>query len=161
MPDEPENGSPPQRHRSGFADPEFWTPERRAAQAEWQRRAHAAGIFGGPGMGQGRKSRKKLASERVAEEAAELGNEMANVLKKQLRNDKNPMGQLAAITKLLETEQLVEKNRREDERELLNLTEGERGARLRAELEMLGFDLSSDADSTAVELPELPSGEDG
>lgn len=141
-------------HRSGFAAPDYWTPERREAQREKAKRMIAEGRFGGK-PGQGGRPRIKTATEVVAEKAAEKGEQLAKQLINIALNNPDPRRQIEAMDRLLGAEQTVEKNKREDERELSKM-EGDELNKLLIEriAELTGETIAFDAESTADEISD-------
>jgi hypothetical protein len=117
----PENLEPkPQSRRmSGFASAEYWTPERRQAQRERVKRMHEEGRFGGKQLGAGR-PRKKTVAEYVAEEFAKKGELVYRELLSMLQH-KSPQVKLGAIDRINKMEADVQKNMRDDEKEIAKL----------------------------------------
>lgn len=107
--------------RSGFASPEFWTEERRQKQREWAKKAHEDGRFGGRQPGAGRPKIKTVAQV-ISEEAQKDGTAIYRELKLMALQHKSPAIKLGAIDRILNAEQTVQKNMRDDEKELLKLT---------------------------------------
>lgn len=103
--------------RGGFASPDYWTPEKRAEQREKAKRMIAEGRFGGK-PGQGGRPRIKSATEVIAEKAAEKGDQLAKRLMDIALNNPDPRRAIEAMDRLMNAEQTVEKNKREDEKEL-------------------------------------------
>ena|SRR3989304_5469698 len=80
-----------------------WTPERREQQREVALKLVEEGRFGGKGRGQGR-PRKRRASEIVAEQVADQGQDIFDRLMEIVRYGKD-VSSIAAAGKLLETEE--------------------------------------------------------
>jgi hypothetical protein len=138
--------------RSGFADPNYWTEERRQKQREWAKKAIQEGRFGGK-KGQGGRPRIKTATEIVAEEAQKSGAQIARRLKDIALNNPDPRRAIEAMDRLLGSEQTVEKNKREDERELMKMEGDELNTVLLERLAEL-TDQPFDVESTAEEVPD-------
>lgn len=140
-------------HRSGFASPEHWTPERRQKQKEWAKQAIADGRFGGK-KGQGGRPRIKSATEVIAEKAAANGDKLAKRLMDIALTSADPRRTIEAIDRLTAAEQIVEKNKREDERELLNMDGNELNELLMERLtELTGekFDIEASSEEVSDE----------
>lgn len=115
------NGDLPSRRRSGFASPDYWTPERREEKRQWAKQMVAEGRIGGRQPGAGR-PRKQSVAEVVAEKSAEKGDKIASKLLDLALNHKAPSVNLGAIDRLNKYEQDYEKNMRDDEKELRKLS---------------------------------------
>lgn len=139
-------------HRSGFASPDYWTPERRQKQKEWAKQRIAEGRFGGK-PGQGGRPRIKSATEVIAEKAAANGDKIAKRLVDIALGNPDPRRVMEAIDRLVSAEQVVEKNRREDERELLNMEGDELNELLFERIAELTGE-SFDAEATSVEVSD-------
>lgn len=138
------------RRLSGFASPEYWTEERRQRQREWAKRAIAEGRFGGK-PGQGGRPRIKSATEVVAEEAAAKGREMAKRLSDIALHNPDPRRAIEAMDRLMGAEQTIEKNKREDERELMKMEGDELNELL---LERIAELTGQTIDTTAIEITD-------
>ncbi len=90
-----------------------WSPERREQQREIAQRLVSEGKFGGKGRGQGR-PRKKRASEVVAEQVANEGQEIFDRLMEITRGGR-PGDSISAARTLLETEEKERKLQLEEE----------------------------------------------
>lgn len=135
LPDQSEQ-KPQSRRLSGFASAEYWTPERRAAQKERVARMRQEGRFGGKQPGAGR-PRKKTVAEYVAEEAAKKGDVVWRELFQMLQH-KSPQIKLGAIDRINKMEQDVQKNMRDDEKEIAKLGSKELYDALLSELSSYG-----------------------
>lgn len=138
------------RRLSGFASPSYWTPERREAQRAWAKNAIAEGRFGGK-PGQGGRPRIKSATEVIAEEAARSGAAIARRLKDIALNHPDPRRAIEAMDRLTGAEQTIEKNRREDERELLKMEGDELNELL---FERIAELTGQTIDATAIEVTD-------
>jgi hypothetical protein len=106
--------------RSGWASAEYWTPERREAQREIALRMMQEGRMGGQ-HGRSGPPRIKKAYELLAERAAKRADDMDKRLAAML-NHKDARIRLEAIREYLKAEDMAAKHRREDERDLMNLS---------------------------------------
>lgn len=140
------------RRLSGFASADYWTEERRQKQREWAKQAIAEGRFGGR-PGQGGRPRIKTATEVIAEKTAEKGDQIAKRLIDIALNHPDPRRTIEAIDRLTGAEQVVEKNKREDERELMKM-EGDELTKVLIEriAELTGTEY--DYEGTAEEISE-------
>ena len=119
------NGAKPPRKLSGFASQSYWTPERREAQREQAKRLIAAGRLGGREFGKmGGRPKVKTATQLLAEKARDRAEKMDRKLNGML-DDRSPVVQAMAIDRYLAAEAKVEKDMREDERELAKLNSEE------------------------------------
>lgn len=109
------------RRLSGFASPEFWTPERKEEQSLKARKMHEEGRFGGRQPGAGRPKIKTVAQV-ISEEAQKDGSAIYKKLREMALQHKNPTFQLGAIDRILAAEQNVQKNMRDDEKEFNKLS---------------------------------------
>lgn len=116
-----EEQSPPRR-RSGFADPNYWTPERREEKSQWAKKMVQEGRIGGARPGAGRPRKNKPVAEIVTEKASEKGERIASKLLDLALNHKAPSVNLGAIDRLNKYEQDYEKNMRDDEKEIRKLS---------------------------------------
>lgn len=140
--------APPRR--TGFAAPEYWTEDRKRKQKEWAKRAIAEGRFGGR-PGQGGRPRTKSATEVIAEKAAEHGDKLAKRLIDIALNNPDPRRAIEAMDRLTSSEQTVEKNKREDEKELMNMEGDELNELLFERIaELSGQSFDTEAISTEV-----------
>lgn len=119
--------NPPARRLSGFADPAYWEgtdPKtglpRREAQRQLARKLHAEGRLGGRQPGAGR-PRTKTVAEVVSETAQQKSDVIARKLMEMV-NHKSPSISLGAIDRIHTFEQAVQKNMRDDEKEILKLS---------------------------------------
>jgi hypothetical protein len=142
------NGLPAPR-RSGFASDQYWTPERREAQRQWAKKAREEGRFGGRQPGAGR-PRTKTVSEVVSERAQENGERIARRLLNMV-DHKNPTVSLGAIDRIHTMEQAVQKNMREDERELMKLSGKSLDQVFAQTLSELGVDYDYDVPPDQIE----------
>lgn len=110
----------PARRLSGFADPAYWTPEKREAQRQMARKLHEEGRLGGRQPGAGR-PRTKTVAEVVSETAQQKSDVIARKLMEMV-NHKSPSISLGAIDRIHTFEQAVQKNMRDDEKEILKLS---------------------------------------
>lgn len=143
---------------SGFAAPSYWTDERRQKQREWAKNAIQEGRFGGK-PGQGGRPRIKSATEVVAEKAAEKGAQMARRLAEIALHHPDPRRAIEAMDRLMGAEQTVQKNMREDEKELLKMEGDELNKILLeriAELTGQDYDAEGSAEeiTDAIEVPD-------
>jgi hypothetical protein len=141
----------PTRARSGFADPKYWDTlgpkglTRREEKRAWAKKAHEDGRFGGRQPGSGR-PRNKTVAEYVAEEAAKKGDVVWRELLSMLQH-KSPSVKLGAIDRINKMESDVQKNMRDDEKEIAKLGGKELQDMLLRELTGLGADIDlSDSD---------------
>lgn len=144
--------------RSGFASPEYWTEQRREEQREKAKRMIAEGRFGGK-PGQGGRPRVKSATEVIAERAAANGDKLAKRLMDIALTSPDPRRTIEAIDRLTTAEQTVEKNKREDERELMKMEGDELNELLMERLQELTgqeFDIEGSAEEiTDAEADQL------
>lgn len=145
-----------QRTLSGFASKEHWSPERRRAQSEWAKKAHEEGRFGGKQPGAGRPKNKTVA-EVIAEKAQNDGDMIYRELKAMVLN-KSASVKLGAIDRILAAEQTVQKNMRDDEKEILKLSGKQLDSAINDALELLGANLP-DVDLSPDDYEELPDRE--
>lgn len=111
--------------RSGFAAPGFYDTigpngvTRREEKSQQAKRMYAEGRFGGRQVGAGRPRKNKSVAEVVTEnaDAATISRELNSMVK-----NKSPAIQLGAIDRINKFEQDLEKNMRDDEKELRKLS---------------------------------------
>jgi hypothetical protein len=81
-----------------------FSPEERKRRSERAKALHAAGKFGGPGMGQGRPSKKKRAMELVAQDIAGMATEMTAAIREGLDPRNSASTRLAAVESAMKIE---------------------------------------------------------
>jgi hypothetical protein len=121
---------PKQRARSGFARKEYWDePSKdnpaitnREAKSIWARDAAERGLIGGARPGAGRPRKNKLLAEVVTEKASDKADQIAKELIQMATQHKSPAIKLGAIDRINKFEQDLEKNMRDDEKELRKLS---------------------------------------
>lgn len=116
------------RRRSGFADPTWWDtigPQgltRREEKSLEAKRMVAEGRIGGARPGAGRPRKNKSVAEVVTEKAQEKANTIARELISMATTHNSPSVKLGAIDRINKFEQDLEKNMRDDEKELRKLS---------------------------------------
>src|ERR1700722_10487474 len=136
---------PPQRRRSGFARKEWWDEvnpktgltnrENKSLEAK---RMVEEGRIGGRQPGAGRPRKNKSVAEVVTEKAQEKADTIARELIDMATRHKSPSVKLGAIDRINKFEQDLEKNMRDDEKELRKLSGSSLDAALREVLEEHG-----------------------
>jgi hypothetical protein len=118
----------PARRLSGFASPDYWDGidsetglTRREAKSLWAKKMNSEGRFGGRQPGAGR-PRSKSVAEVVTEKASEKADQIARELVSMATQHKSPSVKLGAIDRINKFEQDLEKNMRDDEKELRKLS---------------------------------------
>jgi|ERR1019366_1522138 hypothetical protein len=115
------------RRLSGFADPRYWDeigPEgltRREEKSIWAKQMNKDGRLGGRQPGAGR-PRKVSVAQVVTEKASEKADQIARELISMATQHKSPSVKLGAIDRINKFEQDLEKNMRDDEKELRKLS---------------------------------------
>src|ERR1700722_2396926 len=120
----------PGRRRSGFADPSWWDqPNKddpsitnREAKSLWAKDAVGRGLIGGARPGAGRPRKNKSVAEVVTEKSSEKAERIAAKLVDLALNNRSPSINLGAIDRINKVEQDLEKNMRDDEKELRKLS---------------------------------------
>ena len=116
------NGSPIKTRRmSGFAAPDYWTPERREEQKQRRKKLFDEGRLGGRQPGAGR-PRKTTVAEVVSDKASEKAPQIANMLLNMALNNKSDAMKLGAVDRLKGYEDSHQKNMRDDEKEIAKLS---------------------------------------
>ena len=118
--DAAQNGSHIGRRLSGFADPSYWTQERREAQRQLAKKLYQEGRLGGKQPGAGR-PRKQSVSEVVSEAASKNADLIARELISMVKHPA-PSIKLGAIDRIEKLDQNYQKNMRDDEKEILKLS---------------------------------------
>ena len=147
------NSSPSTRRRSGFASPDYWTDERRKEKSEWAKQMVAEGRIGGARPGAGRPKKNKTVAEVVSETAQQKSDMIARKLMEMV-NHKSPSVSLGAIDRIHTMEQAVQKNMRDDEKELLKLSGKSLDQKLQEVLEEHGVSYDYDLPTDQVEEDE-------
>ena len=154
LPDQPK-----QRARSGFARPGYYDePNKdnpaitnREAKSIWARKAAEEGLIGGARPGAGRPRKNKLLAEVVTEKATEKADRIAKELIDMATQHKSPAIKLGAIDRINKFEQDLEKNMRDDEKELRRLTGAALDERLAEVLSEYGVGYDIDLPPSDVE----------
>jgi hypothetical protein len=139
---------PRQRGRSGFARPGWWdepsedNPEitNREAKSLWARKAAEEGLIGGARPGAGRPRKNKSVAEVVTERASDKADQIARELVQMATQHKSPSVKLGAIDRINKFEQDLEKNMRDDEKELRKLSGTSLDEKLAELLSSAGYD---------------------
>jgi hypothetical protein len=127
----PSESSPVKTRRmSGFADKAWWDqPNKddpsitnREAKSLWAKDAVGRGLIGGARPGAGRPRKNKSVAEVVTEKSSEKAERIAAKLVDLALNNKSPSINLGAIDRINKFEQDLEKNMRDDEKELHKLS---------------------------------------
>lgn len=131
----------PVRRRSGFGDPDWWNTidsetgltqrEKKSIEAK---RMVQEGRIGGARPGAGRPRKNKSVAEVVTEKAQEKADTIARELMSMVTH-KSPSVKLGAIDRINKFEQDIEKNMRDDEKELRKLSGPSLDAALKEVLE--------------------------
>lgn len=118
----------PTRRLSGFASPDYWDGidsetglTRREAKSLWAKKMNSEGRLGGRQPGAGR-PRKVSVAQVVTEKASEKADQIARELVSMATQHKSPSVKLGAIDRINKFEQDLEKNMRDDEKELRKLS---------------------------------------
>lgn len=147
---------PKQRARSGFSRPGYWdepnkddpTLTNRQAKSIWAKNAAEEGLIGGARPGAGRPRKNKSVAEIVTENAD--GGTISRELNSMVKH-KSPAIQLGAIDRINKFEQDLEKNMRDDEKELRKLTGPALDERLAEVLSEYGVGYDIDLPASDVE----------
>lgn len=143
------NGSLPAkpRARSGFGNPAWWdlvdvetgltNREKKSLEA---RKLVEEGRLGGKQPGAGRPRKDKVLAEVVTEEASKKAPEIARQLIQMATQHSSPSVKLGAIDRINKFEQDLEKNMRDDEKELRKLSGKPLDERLAELLSNVGYD---------------------
>lgn len=164
------------QRRSGFATREYWEEvddsykselglngiTRREKQSIWARNKIRDGSFGGR-PGQGGRPRIKTVTEVIAERARDDADRIYDQLKRMAFHGRSDNVRIAAIDRMLDSDQYVDKTRREDEKELARLSGTELDDRLWEIVQGIFSGASDDqevvdADVVDDETPELTDG---
>lgn len=121
---------PPGRRLSGFAREGYWDEPsdkdpnitRREAKSLWAKKAAEDGLIGGARPGAGRPRKNKSVAEVVTEEASKKADTIARELIQMATQNNSPAIKLGAIDRINKFEQDLEKNMRDDEKELRKLS---------------------------------------
>lgn len=117
------------RRLSGFAAPGYYDEideetglTRREAKSLWAKKMYEEGRLGGRQPGAGRPKKNKSVAEVVTEKASEKADKIASELIQMATQHKSPSVKLGAIDRINKFEQDLEKNMRDDEKELRKLS---------------------------------------
>ena len=151
----PEEQPPPRR--SGFAAPGFYDTigpnglTRREEKSLAARKMYEEGRFGGRQKGAGRPRKKQSVAEVVTEKASEKADVIARELISMATQHKSPAIKLGAIDRINKFEQDIEKNMRDDEKELRKLSGSSLDAALQEVLAEHGVGYDIDLPPSEVE----------
>lgn len=156
-PEPPEK--PRQRVGSGFSRPGYWNEPsdddpsitRREAKSLWAKEMVAQGRIGGKRPGAGRPRKNKSLAEVVTEKATENADQIAKELMRMAMQGKSDHIKLGAVDRINKFEQDLEKNMRDDEKELRRLSGSSLEEALKETLEEHGINYDYDLPSEDVE----------
>jgi hypothetical protein len=145
------------RPRSGFADPSYWSPEKREAQSQLAKKMYEEGRFGGKQPGAGR-PKIKTVTQVIAEEAQKDGIAIYKELKRMMLQSRSDSVKLGAMDRVFAREDQHQKLMRDDEKEVLKLS----GKSLDAAVSeaLAEFNLVPDIELSDEDIMEISDGEE-